>query len=705
MIFTLEHELAGHKLKVEIGRVANQATSSLLISYGDTVLLVTAVIQESTEKRDFLPLLVEYREQSYAAGKIPGGYFKREGKPTEREILHGRAIDRAIRPRFPKDMVSDIEVTTFLLSYDLENDSNFLGIVGASACLHVSEIEFDGPIAACRVGRIGGKFVINPTNSEIEKSDFDMLLAGSSGEINMIEFGGKEVPEDIVLSAIEFALPYLKEIEDFQNELREKVGKTKAPYQKLEISEEFSRKIEEFAFQDIFDAMHITDRRVRNEALKEVRNSLEAYIKSEYPQEDFTSELDQTLYELEKRILREMVLKEKRRVDGRRYEDIRPITCEVGVLPRTHGSAIFRRGETQTLVVTTLGTGEDVQKLSELEPEEEKRFMLHYNFPPFSTGEVKPLRGVSRREVGHGNLAEKALAPLIPQEDVFPYTIRVVSDVLESNGSTSMATVCGGSLSLMDAGVPIKSACAGISTGLVKDGDEYVLLTDIVGAEDHYGDMDFKVAGTEKGITAIQLDLKIRGLTMGIIGETFQRAKEARVFILEIMNTTLNKPRESISVFAPKVSSITVPIEKIGLIIGPGGRNIKKITEQTGTKIEIEDGSGRVLISGYSQENVEEAKEIISGMVQEVELGKIYMGVVKRVVPFGAFVEVLPGKEGLLHISEIADTRINKVEDVLKVGDKVLVKVIGIDENGKFKLSRKQAMKAGMGTSEEDGTE
>lgn len=696
MIYSLERDLAGRKLKVEVGRVANQATSSLLISYGDTVLLVTAVVQESREKRDFLPLLVEYREQSYAAGKIPGGYFKREGKPTEREILHGRAIDRAIRPRFPKDMMSDIEVVAYLLSYDLENESNFLGIVGASACLHISEIEFDGPVAACRVGRINGEFVLNPTNSQIEQSEFDLLVAGSSGEINMIEFGGKEIPEDVVLKAIEFALPYLKEIEDFQNEIRDKIGKEKIPYQKLVISEEFAKKVEEFAFPTISQAMHITDRKARNEALDEIRKRTEEFLKTEYLEEDFSNELNQTFYELERRALRELVLNEKRRVDGRGYEEIRPITCEVGVLPRTHGSAIFRRGETQTLVVTTLGTKEDVQKLSELEPEEEKRFMLHYNFPPFSTGEVKPLRGVSRREIGHGNLAERALAPLIPQEEEFPYTVRLVSDVLESNGSTSMATVCGGSLSLMDAGVPIRAQCAGISTGLIQDQGRYVLLTDIVGAEDHYGDMDFKVAGTEKGITAIQLDLKARGLPLSVIEETFARAKKARTYIIEIMNATLSKPRDSISAYAPKVSSVTVPLDKIGLIIGPGGRNIKRITEQTGTKIEIDDVSGRVLISGYNEEGVEEAKEIISGMVQEVELGKVYMGVVKRIAPFGAFVEVLPNKEGLLHISEIAETRINKVEDVLKVGDKVMVKVIEIDDSGKFKLSRKKAMKGGI---------
>ena len=698
MIHKVEREIGGRLLRIETGRVARQADSAVIISYGDTVLLVTVVSRESKEKRDFLPLLVEYREQAYAAGRIPGGYLKRESRPHDREILHGRAIDRAIRPRFPKDMMNEIEVVAFLLSYDMENESNFLGIIGASAAMHISPIEFDGPISAVRIGRINGEYIVNPTNSQIEQSEFDLLVAGSSGEINMIEFGGKEIPEDVVMGAIEFALPYLQEIEDLQEEFRAIAGQEKKPYQKLEIPDELRKRVEDLAGEDIYNAMHIKEKKIRNETLDAIRERVKEELKEEF--EGLELEIGQVLYEIEKKTLREMTLNEGIRVDGRGYKDVRPITCEVGVLPRTHGSAIFRRGETQALVVTTLGTKEDVQRLSELEFEEEKRFMLHYNFHPFSTGEIKPLRGPSRREIGHGNLAEKAIAPLIPSEEEFPYTIRIVSDILESNGSTSMATVCGASLSLMDAGVPIERACAGISTGLIREGGKYVLLTDIVGAEDHYGDMDFKIAGTSNGITAIQLDLKIRGLSTELIKETFERAKEVREYILGIMNATISAPRENLSIYAPKVSSIFIPREKIGLVIGPGGKTIRKITEETGTKIEIDDSTGRVIISGSSEEDVERAKQMVSQLVEEVELGKIYMGKVTRIAPFGAFVEVLPGKEGLLHISELADYRVKKVEDILKVGDKVLVKVIDIDELGRFKLSRRQALKGGIKTIE-----
>ena len=698
MIHKVEREIGGRLLRIETGRVARQADSAVIISYGDTVLLVTVVSRESKEKRDFLPLLVEYREQAYAAGRIPGGYLKRESRPHDREILHGRAIDRAIRPRFPKDMMNEIEVVAFLLSYDMENESNFLGIIGASAAMHISPIEFDGPISAVRIGRINGEYILNPTNSQIEQSEFDLLVAGSSGEINMIEFGGKEIPEDVVMGAIEFALPYLQEIEDLQEEFRAIAGQEKKPYQKLEIPDELRKRVEDLAGEDIYNAMHIKEKKIRNETLDAIRERVKEELKEEF--EGFELEIGQVLYEIEKKTLREMTLNEGIRVDGRGYKDVRPITCEVGVLPRTHGSAIFRRGETQALVVATLGTKEDVQRLSELEFEEEKRFMLHYNFHPFSTGEIKPLRGPSRREIGHGNLAEKAIAPLIPSEEEFPYTIRIVSDILESNGSTSMATVCGASLSLMDAGVPIERACAGISTGLIREVGKYVLLTDIVGAEDHYGDMDFKIAGTSKGITAIQLDLKIRGLSTELIKETFERAKEVREYILGIMNATISAPRENLSIYAPKVSSIFIPREKIGLVIGPGGKTIRKITEETGTKIEIDDSTGRVIISGGSEEDVERAKQMVSQLVEEVELGKIYMGKVTRIAPFGAFVEVLPGKEGLLHISELADYRVKKVEDILKAGDKVLVKVIDIDELGRFKLSRRQALKGGIKTIE-----
>jgi polyribonucleotide nucleotidyltransferase len=694
MVKNVALELAGRELIIETGKVARQANSSVVVKYGDTVVLVTAVSRPATEKIDFLPLLVEYREQSYAAGKIPGGFFKREGKPRDREILYGRAIDRAIRPRFPKEMIDEVEVVAFLLSYDMENEGNLLGLIGASAALHISSIPFDGPIGAVKVGYIDGGFVLNPTNSQLEESEFELLIAGSGGEVNMIEFGGKEIPEDKVVEAIEFALPHIEKICEIQEEFHRIAGKEKRDPQILDIDEELRRVVGELARSDIREAMRIPEKITRNEALDAIRERVIEKLSESFP--DSAVEIQQVLFEIERDEMRRRVLEEGVRIDGRKDRDIRTISAETGILPRTHGSVLFTRGETQTLVVTTLGTAEDVQRLSELEPEESKRFMLHYNFYPFSTGEVKPLRGPSRREIGHGALAEKAISPLIPPEEEFPYTIRVVSDVLESNGSTSMATVCGASLSLMDAGVPVKAACAGISIGLVKSEDKYVLLTDIIGAEDHYGDMDFKVAGTRKGITAIQLDLKIKGLPLSIIAEALERAKETRNYILDVMDATLPEPRKELSRFAPKVTAIWIPKEKIGEVIGPGGRTIRRILDLTGTKIDIEDTSGKVVISGDTRESVEEAKKMIEELVQEVELGKVYMGKVVKTAAFGAFVEILPGKEGLVHISELAQERVKRVEDVVKVGDKILVKVIDIDELGRIRLSRKAALSSGV---------
>jgi len=694
MVKNVELELAGRNLVIETGKVARQSDMSVIVKYGDTVVLVTAVSRPAKEKVDFLPLLVEYREQSYAAGKIPGGYFKREGKPRDREILYGRAIDRAIRPRFPKEMIDEIEVVAFLLSYDMENEGNLLGLVGASAALHISNIPFNGPVGAVKVGYLNGGFVLNPTNSQLEESEFELLIAGSGGEVNMIEFEGKEISEEKVLEAIEFALPSIEKICELQEELQRIVGKEKREPQVLEINEELRKDVMELARSDIREAMRIPQKITRNEALDSIREKVIEKLSEKYP--DSSIEIQQVLFEIEQNEMREMILKEGVRIDGRKEEDIRTISAETGILPRTHGSVLFTRGETQALVVTTLGTAEDVQRLSELEPEEFKRFMLHYNFYPFSTGEVKPLRGPSRREIGHGALAEKAISSLIPPEEEFPYTIRIVSDILESNGSTSMATVCGASLSLMDAGVPIKAACAGISIGLVKSDDRYVLLTDIIGAEDHYGDMDFKIAGTRKGITAIQLDLKIKGLPISIIEEALERAKKTRNYILDVMDATLPEPRKELSQFAPKVTAIWIPKEKIGEVIGPGGRTIRKILELTSTKIDIEDTSGKVVISGDSRESVEEAKKMIEELVQEVELGKVYMGKVVKTAAFGAFVEILPGKEGLVHISELAPERVKKVEDVVKIGDKLLVKVIDIDELGRIRLSRKAALSSGV---------
>ena len=690
----VETEIGGRKLEIRTGKVARQADAAVMVQYGDTVVLVTAVSKPSEEKRDFLPLLVEYREQSYAAGKIPGGYFKREGKPREREILYSRAIDRSLRPRFPKGMMDEMEIIAYLLSYDMENEGHLLGIIGASAALSISPIPFVGPIGAVRVGYINDEFVINPTNTQLNDSLFDLLLVGSDGEVHMIEFEGKEVEEDLLLKAIEFAQPYIDQVIDVQKELMELVPVEKREPTVLPIPDEMKNRIREQFGELINNAMRIAHKKTRQETLSSIHKQVQEALADEFP--DSKVEIESALYEIERETMRRMVLEEGARIDGRKFDEIRPLSAEIGILPRTHGSALFRRGETQALVVTTLGTSEDVQRLSELEPEEEKRFMLHYNFPPFSVGEIKPLRGPGRREIGHGALAEKAVANLIPPEDEFPYTIRVVSDILESNGSTSMATVCGASLSLMDAGVPLKTSVAGISIGLVKGEDKYELLTDIIGAEDHYGDMDFKVAGTRNGITAIQLDLKIKGIGLDIIKNTFERAKKARHFILDVMDATISSPRKELSKYAPKVAAIWIPREKIGEVIGPGGRTIRKIQEDTDTRIEIEDTTGKVLISGQNLQGVEEAKKRIGELVQEVEVGTVYLGKVTKIAPFGAFVEILPGKEGLVHISELANTRVKKVEDVLKVGDKVLVKVIDIDELGRIKLSRKAALQGGV---------
>ncbi len=687
-------DLGGQPLILDIGTVARQASSSVSVRYGDTVVLVTVVWQRAQEKKDFMPLLVEYREQSYAAGKIPGGFFKREGRPREREILYGRAIDRAIRPRFPKGMMDEVEVVAFLLSYDMENEGHVLGIIGASTALMLSEIPFNGPVGAVRVGYLNGEFVLNPTNTQLNESDFDLLVVGSNGQVQMIEFGGREVPEDIVLKAIEFAMPYIDEICELQINLQQSQGKEKEEPTVLAVPEELIQTVESQFASRIQDALTIHTKAERRQALKEVEQEILEALAETYPDQEV--EIKEAFYQIQKKIMRSLILEKGQRIDGRNLDEIRPIKVEVGILPRTHGSALFTRGETQALVVTTLGTEEDVQRLSELDPEERKRFMLHYNFPPFSTGEIKPLRGPSRREIGHGALAEKAIAPLIPPEEDFPYTIRVVSDILESNGSSSMATVCGASLSLMDAGVPIRTSCAGISIGLIREEDRYVLLTDILGDEDHLGDMDFKVAGTRKGITAIQLDLKIDGLPLEIVGQVFERAKKAREHILDIMDTTLPEPRKELSQYAPKVTAIFIPKEKIGAVIGPGGRVIRSILEKTGTKIEIDDMTGKVVIAGPTFESVEEARKMVEELVEEVEVGKVYMGKVVKTAAFGAFVEILPGKDGLVHISELANERVKNVEDVVKVGDKILVKVIGIDEMGRIRLSRKQALSGGL---------
>lgn len=690
----VSREIAGRPLKLSTGKVARQAHGAVLAQYGDTVVLATAVWKRASTPMGFLPLLVEYREQTFAAGKIPGGFLKREGRPKDREILIGRAIDRALRPLFPEGMMDEVEIVVQLLSYDLENEPHFLGILAASSALMVSEIPFEGPVAAVRLGYRDGAPVLNPTNSQVANSLFDLLVAGRDpGSVSMIEFTGSEVQEDALLTTLEFAQEPLEVLRDMQEELADRVGVSKAEPTRIEIPDDLFRAVQEKAEERIRGLFGIPGKVERESALFALEDTVVQELLESFPDE---VAIRAALYKLEKGIFREKVFAGER-MDGRTPEAIRPIDIEVGLLPRTHGSALFTRGETQALVVTTLGTAEDVQRMGELDPEEFKRFMLHYNFPPFSTREVKPLRGPSRREIGHGALAEKSVAPLIPDEETFPYTIRVVSEILESNGSSSMATVCGASLSLMDAGVPIRRAVAGISIGLVADESRHILLTDILGAEDHYGEMDFKVAGTREGITGIQLDLKRPGLPLSWVKEALERAREARHHILDIMDRVLPEPRAEVSKHAPKVVAITIPREKIGEVIGPGGRTIRKILEETGTKIDIEDTTGRVTIAGPTYESVEEARRRIEEITTEVEVGSTFLGKVVRIEPYGAFVEIKPGKVGLLHISELAPHRVNKVEDVLKLGDEVLVQVIDVDpQGGKFKLSRKAVLQSGV---------
>ena len=679
--------LGGRTLSLETGTMARSADASVLVSYGDTVALVAVTTKPPEEKVDFLPLLVEYREQTYAAGKIPGGFFKREGKPRDREILYGRAIDRGVRPQFPEGMMDEVEIIVLLLSYDMENPGLLPGIIGSSAALCASSLPFTEPLGAATVGRIDGNLVLNPTNSQLEKSDFELLLVGRPGSISMIEFGGKEIPEPELWEAIEFGMKAVEETWHFQKDFLSGLQINKKEPTILRVPEEMACRVEELYGQRVMESLLLGGRNERYKALQDLEKEAALALSEEFP--DLAVEVKYALRKLSERLMREYVLREGKRVDGRGLDELRPITCQLGLLPRTHGSALFTRGETQALVVTTLGTEEDVQRLPELEYYEEKRFMLHYNFPPFSTGEVRAMRGPARREIGHGALAEKALSVMMPDTDRFPYIIRVVSDITESNGSTSMATVCGGSLSLMDAGVPIEKHVAGISIGLIKNGERNLLLTDIIGLEDHFGDMDFKVAGTEKGVNAIQLDLKLRGLEPEVLRDALDKAREARMEILDIMSSTIAKPRDQLSRYAPKVVSFPVPYEKIGDIIGSGGRTIRSIQEATGTKIEINDTESRVMIAGDDMEKVNEARRIVESIVREPEIGEIYKAKVIRITNFGAFVELAPKKEALLHISDIAWERTPCVEDVLKLGDIVEVKVTEIDPTGKIKVSRK----------------
>ena len=681
-------EIGGRNLSIEIGKVGRQADGSALVRYGDTIMLVTATSRkEISGEKNFLPLIVDYRENTYAAGKIPGGFFKREGKPSEREILVARMIDRPIRPLFPEGYFQDTQIVALLLSADLENEPDTMGIIGASVALYFSEIPFTTPLGAVKVGLIDDQFVINPTASQLEKSKINMVVAGNEDGICMIEAGASELEEEKVVEGLILAQEEIKKIVAAQKELFNQLNITKTEVKVNPPAAEKIKQIEDEIGAELLQAIQIKQKKASERASQEILNRLLARIPKENTEE--ISATKDIFYNLQKKLVRDLVLNKGQRADGRAFNELRPISIEVGLLPRTHGSALFTRGETQSLATVTLGTFEDVQRLDGLGEEAEKRFMLHYNFPPFSVGEVSFMRAPGRREIGHGALAEKALLPAIPDEETFPYTIRIVSDILESNGSSSMATVCGGTLALLDAGVPLKMVVAGIAVGLVKEGERYALLTDIAGLEDHYGDMDFKVTGSEHGITAIQMDLKIPYLPIQIIREAFQQSREARLQVLEKMKAVLPAQRPQISVYAPRIITLFINPEKVSDVIGPAGKMIKKIVAQTNAKIDIEE-TGKVTIASTDMEAAEKAREMIREITTEVEVGQVYTGKVVRLEEYGAFVEILPNIVGLLHISEVAPYRIRNIKDEISLGQTVTVKVIDIDEeNNRIRLSKK----------------
>ncbi|MFA4981653.1 MAG: polyribonucleotide nucleotidyltransferase [Candidatus Omnitrophota bacterium] len=654
------------------------------------LLWVTAVCSKKPrEDIDFFPLTCEYQEKTYAAGKIPGGFFKREGRPSEKEILTARLMDRPIRPLFPEGFINEVQLVAIVVSSDGENDSDVLAMVGASTALSISDIPFSGPIAAVRVGRIDGKFVINPTFQELNSSDLDLVVTGSRDAIIMVESGSNEISEDDLAAAIKFGHESLQPILDLQEKMIKACGKKKREVTFYKIDEKLIAEVKKFSAAKLNDINILGTKEQREEAMDNLSRELMEKLATEdsgYSEKDVKNALSV----VEEEAVRKFIIEKKKRVDGRRFDEIRQITCEVGVLPRTHGSGLFTRGQTQSLSVTTLGTSADEQMIDALEGETQKSFMLHYNFPPFSVGETRPMRGPGRREIGHGALAERALKAVMPNKENFPYTVRVVSEILESNGSSSMATVCASSLSLMDAGVPITKPVSGIAIGLIMDGKEPIILTDIGGVEDHYGDMDFKVAGTKDGITALQMDLKVQGIDMSVIKKALEIGKRSRLFILDKMAEAISGPKGVISQFAPHIVSFKISQSKIGEVIGPGGKNIKKIIQDTGVTIDIDD-DGVVQIASQDGAAIEKAVNIVKGMVEEPEVGKIYSGKVKRIMNFGAFCEIMPGKEGLIHVSELANKFVKNVEDVVKVGDEVTVKVIEIDEQGRVNLSKKQA--------------
>jgi len=683
-------EIGGRKLIIETGKVAQQANGSVMIRYEDTVLLVTATASKKPrEGVDFLPLTIDYEEKLYAVGKIPGGFIKREGKPSEKAILSARLIDRPLRPLFPKDFRNDVQVIATVLSVDQDNTPDIVAINGASCALCISDIPFEGPVGAVSVGLIDGKYVINPTVSEAEKSRLRLVVAGTKEAVLMVEAGADEVSEDEMLNAILYGHEEIKKIIAFQEEIINEIGKNKMEITAEEIDDELEKSVREFATEDILKAVRIYDKQEREAYIDKINEDTLLHFQDIYP--DMEKQITDVLYDILKEEVRKMISYEGIRPDGRTPNQIRPISCEVGILPRTHGSGLFTRGQTQVLTVATLGALGDVQILDGLGIEESKRYMHHYNFPPYSTGETKVLRGPGRREIGHGALAERALEPMIPSEEDFPYTIRLVSEVLSSNGSSSMASVCGSTLALMDAGVPIKAPVSGVAMGLIKQEDKVTILTDIQGMEDFLGDMDFKVAGTKKGITAIQMDIKIKGIDEEILKSALRQAKEGRLFIMDKMLSVIPEPRKELSPYAPRIFTITVDPDKIRDIIGPGGKTINKIIAETNTKIDIED-DGKVYIAAPEESAGIKAMEIIDKITQDVEVGRTYMGKIMRITNFGAFAEILPGKEGLIHISKLSKERVKRVEDVVKVGDEILVKVTDIDKQGRINLSHKDAL-------------
>jgi polyribonucleotide nucleotidyltransferase len=695
MIKKIELDFHGRPLSIEVGRLAKQADGAALVCYGETVVLATAVAAKDFKlDTDFFPLTVDYQEKTFAAGKIPGGFFKREGRPSEKEILTCRLIDRSIRPLFADGLRCETQIIATVLSADRENDPDVVAMLGASVALEVSDVPFNGPLAGVRIGRIDGQLIMNPTQSQLSDSDMDIFLSGSRSAIVMVEGGAHIIPEDEILEALFAGHEAIQPLLDIQEEIRRALGKPKRQVPLAQLDQAAGQRVEGLALSKLKQALEIPEKLERYKRITEVKSEVVPLALAEHP--DKAKDIKGAFEELKRNCFRKLVIEKERRIDGRGLKDIRPISCEVEILPRTHGSALFTRGETQALVVTTLGTASDEQRVDALIGEHFKKFMLHYNFPPFSVGEVKFLRGPGRREIGHGNLAERALLPVLPPEESFPYTLRIVSEILESNGSTSMASVCGGSLSLMDAGVPVSAPVAGIAMGLIKEGEHVRILSDILGDEDHLGDMDFKVAGTAEGVTSLQMDIKISGVDREIMRQALYQAKEGRMHILGEMGKTLSAPRTNVSGHAPRIITIRVRPEKIREIIGPGGKVIRGIIEATGVKMDVED-DGTVTIASSDEAAAQKAIQMVHRITAEAEVGKIYKGTVRKIVDFGAFVEIFPGTDGLIHISQLAPERVRRVADVLKEGDEVMVKVLEVDRQGKIRLSRKEALQESGG--------